>query len=420
MSNYEQGYTVTPRIRRSRVAHTLVGVAGLKSRGRRLRRFLRSKRGIDTIIAELMMVIIVVIMSVIVFVFASGTFGPLLRGTSIHPENFNIVAAGAPSSGLFNTSAVQPTGSPPSVSTSGTVCTSSSPISGTVSGVYVPPGESCTILASANVMSGVVVNYGASLTVQGATISGGIKDNRSSSITLESGATVSGGISLYGTGNFYLTGSQISSGSVVLNGVIYASISSSTGPGLSGGLNAFSSGSVQVDSDTITGGTFFTNDQVVRLTNNSGSGGMHFTNDPNCLMANNTISGGISGTCTGGSTSGGLDILNSGAYTVSFRTLYLNSQPWNGISWQLATGSTEQCGNTVIPVGPCTVFPVVIPPNTMVHLSFSWVNPTPTSTVKIIMVTLVGNFLESRVDPTAGLVCSTRSIYPPSESLGFC
>src|SRR5207245_10041490 len=105
-----------------------------------------------------------------------------LRVTSIRPEKFIIAAAGHPSSCQSNTSAVQPTGPPPSVSTSGTVCTSSSPITGTVSGVYVPPGESCTILASANVMSGVVVNYGASLTVQGATISGGIKDNRSSSI----------------------------------------------------------------------------------------------------------------------------------------------------------------------------------------------------------------------------------------------
>jgi hypothetical protein len=367
-----------------------------------------------------MMVIIVVIMSVIVFVFASSTFGPLLRGTTIHPENFNIVAAGAPSSGGFDPNSIQPVGSPPSVSTSGTVCTSSSPINTPVSGVYVPPGQTCTITAS--VSSGVVVNFGATLIVQGASviISGGIKDNSSALITIQGGATVSGGINLYGTGNFYLTGSQVSSGSVVLNGVKYASIASTTGPGLSGGLQASYSGSVQVDSNTITGGTFFTNDSIVRVTNNGGSGGMHFSNDPNCLMANNTISGGISGTCTGGTPSGNLDILNTGAYTVSFSTLYLNSQPWTGISWQLATGSTEQCGNTVIPIGPCTVFPVVIPPNTMVHLSFSWVNPTPTSTVKIIMLTLAGNFLESRVDPTAGLVCSTRSVYPPSESLGFC
>ncbi len=374
----------------------------------------------NTIIAEVMMVLIVILMSVIVFVFYSGVFGALLGNSRLHPENFTLIAAGSPASGGFDPNSIQPNGPPPSVSTSGTVCTSSSPINTPVSGVYVPPGQSCTITAS--VSSGVVVNYGATLIVQGASIiiSGGIKDNSSSSITIVGGATVSGGINLYGTGNFYLTGSQVSSGSVVLNGVKYASIASTTGPGLSGGLQASYSGSVQVDSNTITGGTFFTNDSIVRVTNNSGSGGMHFSNDPNCYSQNNTISGGQSGTCTGGSPSGGLDILNTGAYTVSFSTLYLDSQPWSGVSWQLATGSTEQCGNTVIPVGPCTQFPIVIPPNTMVHISFTWVNPTPTSPVKIIMWTTVGNYLEARIDPTAGLVCSTRSIEAPAVPIGFC
>ena len=392
----------------------------LAGRLKSLRRFKRSRKGISPILAETMMVLIVIVMSVIVFIFATGTVGGLLSGRKLAPENFSLIAAGAPFSGGFDPNSIHPNGSPPGVSTSGTVCTSSSPITAPVSGVYVPPGQSCTITAS--VSSGVVVNYGATLIVQGTSviISGGIKDNSSSSITIQGGATVTGGINLYGTGNFYLTGSQVSSGSVVLNGVKYASISSTTGPGLSGGLQASYSGSVQVDSNTITGGTFFTNDSSVIVTNNTGSGGMHFSNDPSCYSANNTITGGQSGTCTGGSPSGGYDILNTGAYTVSFRTLYLDSQPWSGISWQLSTGSTEQCGNAVIPVGPCTQFPIVIPPNTMVHVSFSWVNPTPTSPVKIIMWTTVGDYLESRVDPTAGLVCSTRSIEAPEVPIGFC
>jgi hypothetical protein len=364
------------------------------------------------------MVVIVVVMSVIVFVFYTGVFGALLGTVGMHPENFQIVTSGAPSSGGFDPNSIHPVGSAPGISTSGTICTSSSPITTPVSGVYVPPGQSCTITAS--VSSGVVVNYGATLIVQGASISGGIKDNSSSSITIQGGSTVTGGINLYGTGNFYLTGSQVSSGSVVLNGVKYASIASTTGPGLSGGLQASYSGSVQVDSNTITGGTFFTNDTVVKVTNNSGSGGMHFSNDPNCYSANNTISGGVSGTCTGGAPSGGLDILNTGSYTVTFGTVYLNSQPWNGVSWQLATGSTEQCGGTAIPVGPCTQMPIVVPPNTMVHVTFSWVNPTPNSVVRILMWTTVGNYLEARVDPTAGLVCATRSVYGPRTSTGFC
>jgi hypothetical protein len=360
-----------------------------------------------------MMVIIVVIMSVIVFVFASSTFGPLLTGTTIHPENFNIVAAGAPSSGGFNASTIQPNGSNPN-SFPGGLASCTGTITSTSGNLLVPPGASCTI-NGATVQS-VYVNYGASLTMNGANAQG-IYDNRSASITITGNTQISGNIGLYGTQSFSVTSSQQTSGNLVMNGVVYATFSNTS---LGGNLQATYCGSVQVDSNTINGNAAFSNDQVVKLTNNTIHGTLTFSTDPNCYAANNTVSGTTSGTCTGGTPSGNLDILNTGAYTISFKTLYINSQPWTGISWQLATGSTEQCGNTVIPIGPCTVFPVVIPPNTMVHLSFSWVNPTPTSTVKIIMLSLAGNFLESRVDPTAGLVCSTRSIYPPSESLGFC
>ncbi len=386
----------------------------LKSLGR----FRRDKREIGTIIAEVMMVLIVLLMSVIVFVFYSGVFTALLTGASLHPEDFGIIQAGAPSAGAFDPNSVQPTGSAPSVSTSGTVCTSSSPITGSVSGVYVPPGQSCTITATAMVSSGVEVNFGASLTVQGGSITGGIKDNSSSSITIQSGSTVTGGVSLYGTGNFYVTGTQLNSGGVSLNGVKYASISTSTG--MSGGLHASSSGSVQVDSNTITGGTFFTDDKVVRVTNNSGSGGLHYSNVPDCFSQNNTISGGVSGVCTGGSASGGLDIANTGTYIVSFARAYLNNQPWSGVVWQLTFGSTEQCGNTVIPVGPCGTYPVVIPPGSTAHVTFTWVNSDPTSPVRIVMFTLVSNYLEARIDSTAGLVCSTRSMDQPREPIGFC
>jgi hypothetical protein len=368
----------------------------------------------NTIIAEVMMVLIVIIMSAIVFVYGSGLIGSLLGNTRLHPENFNLVAAGAPSSGGFNTSAVQPTpGGPPHFSTSGTTCT------GTITPVnvnyYVPPGASCTI--NGGTFQSINVNYGASLTLNGGNLQA-VNDNNSASITIINNAHVAGGMSLYGTQSFSMTNSNAASGAVTMDGVLYATYSSNI---LGATMTVKNSGSVQFDSNTMSGAATFTNDQVVRFTNNTVNGTLFFTSDPNCYQANNTVSGANNlSACTGGTTSGGLDILNTGAYTVSFSTLYLNSQPWSGVSWQLATGSTEQCGNAVIPVGPCTLFPVVIPPNAMVHLSFSWVNPTPTSTVKILMLTLVGNFLESRVDPTAGLVCSTRSIYPPSESLGFC
>jgi hypothetical protein len=366
----------------------------------------------NTVIAEVLMVLIVIIMSVIVFAFYHGVFGALLTGRSLHPENFSIIAAGAPASGLFNASAVQPTPGGHPFSTSGTSCT------GTITPLnvnyYVPPLASCTI--NGGTFQSINVNYGASLTINGGNLQA-IDDNYSASITVTNNAYVAGGMYLYGTQSFTMTGSHAASGAVTMDGVAYATYSSNI---LGATIIAKNSGSVQFDSNTISGTVTFTNDQVVRFTNNTVNGTLTFSSDPNCYQANNTVSGTITGICTGGAPSGGLDIMNTGASTISFNALYLDSQPWNGVSWQLATGSTEQCGNTVIPIGPCTVFPIVIPPNTLVHLSFSWVNPTPTSPVRILMWTQYGNYLEARIDPTAGLVCSSRSMDAPRVPIGYC
>lgn len=359
------------------------------------------------------MVLIVIIMSVIVFVFYNGVFGALLSPSGPHPENFSIIAAGAPSSGGFNATAIQPTGSNPNSFPGGlTSCTGT--ITTTSGNILVPPGASCNIVGAT--VQSVYVNYGAYLTMNHANAQG-VYDNRSNSINIINGTMMSGNIGLYGTQSFAVTNSQQTSGNLVMNGVVYASFSNTA---LGGNLSATSCGSVQIDTNTINGNVAFLNDQVVRLTNNVIHGTLTFSTDPNCYSANNIVSGTISGVCTGGSPSGGLDIMNTGAYTVSFITLYLDTQLWNGVSWQLASGSTELCGNVAIPVGPCTVFPIVVPPNTMVHLSFTWVNPTPTSPVELQMWSAVHNYLEARIDPTAGLVCSSRSMDAPRVPIGYC
>ena len=380
----------------------------------------RSKKGIGQVQAEVLMVLIVVIMSATVYLFYSGVFGALLVGVSIHPEEFTIVNSGAPGSGGFNVSAVQPTpGGAPNFGTNYPTCTGTIN-GGTAGNLYVPPGASCTI-NGATVQS-VYVNFGASLTINGGNLQA-IHDNFSSSVVISNNALLQGGISLYGTRSFSMTNSHSASGAVTMDGVVYATYSSNV---LGGTITIKNSGSVQLDSNTVSGTLVFTNNKVVRLTNTVINGTLTFTDDsnPNCYVDQYTVthtSGGpYTGTCTGGAPSGELDIINTGAYMVSFSTVYLDNQPWSGVSWQLASGSTEKCGNSVIPVGPCTLLPIVIPPNTMVHVSFSWVNPSPTSVVRILMWTTFNNYLESRVDPTAGLVCSTRSIYPPREPVGFC
>ena len=360
------------------------------------------------------MVLIVLLMSVIVFVFYSGVFTALLFGATIHPENFTIVGSGAPGSGGFNASAIQPVGSNPNSFPGGlTPCTGT--VTTTSGNLYVPPGAACRIVNA--IVQSVYVNYGASLTMSGANAQG-IYDNRSSSITIANNTNISGNIGLYGTGTFSSTNSHQTSGNLVMEGVVYATFASTS---LGGNLSASDSGSIQVDSNSISGNVLFSNDAVVRLTNNTINGNLTFTTDPNCYMAGNIISPqNVHGTCTGGSPSGALDILNTGANTIRFSQLYLNSQPWSGVSWQLATGTSELCGNVAIPIGTCIVFPIVVPSNTMVHVTFSWVNPTPSSPVRITMFTLVSNYLEARIDPTAGLVCSTLSMDEPREPIGFC
>ena len=384
-----------------------------------LKRFRKGKRGISTIIAELMMVVIVLLMTVIVYAFYSGVFTALLFGATIHPENFTIVGSGAPGSGGFNASAVQPTpGGPPHFSTSGTPCTGT--ITASNVNYYVPPGATCTI--NGGTFQSINVNYGASLTINGGNLQA-VNDNSSASITIINNAYLAGGMSLYGTQYFSMTGSQAAAGAVTMDGVMYATYSNNI---LSATITVKNSGSVQMDSNTVHGTVVYTNNQIVRLTNTIITGTLTFTDDsnPNCYVDQYTVThttgGPYSGTCGGGTPSGALDILNTGAYTISFSTLYLDNQPWRGVSWQLATGATEKCGSATIPLGPCTSFPIVVPSNTMVHITFSWVNPTPSSPVEILMFTQVLNYLEARIDPTAGLVCSTLSMDEPREPIGFC
>jgi hypothetical protein len=56
----------------------------------RLRHPLRDRKGIDTIIASLLMVVIVVIASVMVYVYATGLFGALLAAPKTSAEAINL------------------------------------------------------------------------------------------------------------------------------------------------------------------------------------------------------------------------------------------------------------------------------------------------------------------------------------------
>lgn len=55
-----------------------------------LRKLLRDKRGIDTIIATLLMVVIVVAASAMVFVYATGLFGALTQAPNLQKEQLSL------------------------------------------------------------------------------------------------------------------------------------------------------------------------------------------------------------------------------------------------------------------------------------------------------------------------------------------
>ncbi len=54
------------------------------------RRLVRNKKGIDTILASLLMVVIVVAASVMVFVYATGLFGALTRAPNLQKEALSL------------------------------------------------------------------------------------------------------------------------------------------------------------------------------------------------------------------------------------------------------------------------------------------------------------------------------------------
>jgi archaeal type IV pilus assembly protein PilA len=79
----------------------------------RIRNFSRGKRGIDTIIASLLMVVIVVAASVMVFVYATGLFSALLIPPRAATENLSLEYASFSPSNNNVTLFVRNTGSTP-------------------------------------------------------------------------------------------------------------------------------------------------------------------------------------------------------------------------------------------------------------------------------------------------------------------
>ncbi|HYU88722.1 MAG TPA: archaellin/type IV pilin N-terminal domain-containing protein [Candidatus Bathyarchaeia archaeon] len=70
----------------------------------RFRRFLKNERGIDTIIASVLMVAIVVIASVMVYIYATGLFGAIATPQKVATESISLEYASFTSNNTVNLS----------------------------------------------------------------------------------------------------------------------------------------------------------------------------------------------------------------------------------------------------------------------------------------------------------------------------
>ena len=70
----------------------------------RLRPFFKNKRGIDTIIAEVLMVLIVVVASVMVYAYATGLFGAIATPQKVATESISLEYWSFPNSSVVNLS----------------------------------------------------------------------------------------------------------------------------------------------------------------------------------------------------------------------------------------------------------------------------------------------------------------------------
>src|SRR3989441_1761733 len=176
------------------------------------RSFRRSRMGMATVVAEVLMVVIVIIMSTIVYVWVVPTFTSQTghdNAGAAYSEKFNTVR------GQFATfvqsipETVDPcTASPIGCSPSSPFVTCNGSITSTYSGdVIVPINGACMITASASVHN-VFVMTGANLTVVGATINGDLIGNYSQTITLRN-ANVYGWTGLYKVPDPHISGGPL-------------------------------------------------------------------------------------------------------------------------------------------------------------------------------------------------------------------
>src|SRR5712692_1255777 len=396
--------------------------------------FCRSRKGMATIVAEVLMVTIVIIMSTIIYVWVVPTFTSQTgqdNAGAAYSEKFNTVrgqfatyAASIPETVTLCSDSASGLGcSPPNpfVTCNGSI---SSPYSGNV---IVPVNGVCTITAS---VGSVYVETNANLTVIGATINGGLVGNYSESIILTN-AKVYGFTGLYNVQVVNLQGSSFNtSGNLGIT---------TDGPGAA--MYAGGRGSFTMTNSTVTGqvenevghqtyfvgnhislrlevesadqGSIISNtvgsldlDQngVVVIASNTVNGSVKYGLNRWCGTGYNIILGGTTGVCVGNVE---VDVLNTGSIPVKLVSVYMTNIPLaGGLSWQLASGNQVQCGTTQSVT--CTQLPIIIPVGEMAQITVGWTPPEssfplPWNYIYFIFVSSHQNYVDGYLYFSLGL-----------------
>ena len=382
--------------------------------------FRRSRKGLDTIVAEVLMLLIIIIMSSIVFIWVVPTFqSSEVGGNSgaTYSEkfstlwgNFATFAASIPESVTqFN----------PDPWSKDNTCngTINSAFAGNV---YVPVNGNCVITAT---VGNVYVDTGGNLTVIGTTINGGLEAFHSLSVTLKN-SNVAGWTGMTDVQAISITGSSLNTSQNTgtctdacdsamyeggrgsfsfVNNTVYGQIESEVGH-----QSVFRSNNVigRLEVESADFGQIVNNHaQVLDLDQNGIlviSGNTLTGNDPYfsgpalrygfnrwCAAGNNVVSGSTSGSCIGNIE---IDLVNTGNLPVNLVAAYMSNVALAGpISWKLLSGGAIH-----------NSLPITIPVGQGANVTMQWTPPVnvgtlPWTDIYFVFVSSHGNYVDGHI-----------------------
>ena len=369
------------------------------------------------------MILIVIIMSSLIYVWAGGALSQNLGGDNSHSrylESFKTTQGDYVFTTQVQDEVVRTSPGPWSPNS---VCSSSSPVNAMyVGNVLVPANGACVI--SAQVTGNVYVSSGASLTINKTTVTGTVNGNFSLQVSILS-SSVGGGVGLYSvkvvnivegtiSGNLYVGDrAVVSMTGTTVQGTAEFEVnqaSTITGNTVVGGLEAEDDTFAQVTGNTA-GSLDIDGDGAVAVSGNTINGGVSWGRDGWCAAGNNRITGSQTGTCAGQVT---ISVLNTGAIPVTLQAVYIGGTPTTGsIGWTLGPGLPLQCGGTVQST-VCNSLPIVIPVGSTAQVTLGWVPPGSGFTMQgldvyILLVSLHGDFVDAHLYLPSGLILSSQS-----------